>query len=149
MRKYSNEERERVFLDRVTRRKDGHWSLKAGKNNGGYTYFWNGEKMVTSMRFAYELLIGPIPDGLVPDHVCRVRWCCNPAHAEITTQGENVRRGDAPRLSRERALAMTHCAQGHELTPENTYPRPDGLRRCLTCKRDRARLYYRQKKGVI
>lgn len=50
-------------------------------------------------RYAYEHEVGPIPDGLDLDHLCRIRHCCNPAHLEPVTRGENLRRGyqDRPR----------------------------------------------------
>jgi hypothetical protein len=44
-------------------------------------------------RLAYETFVGPIPEGLVIDHLCRVRACCNPAHLEAVTSAENIRRG--------------------------------------------------------
>lgn len=31
----------------------------------------------------------------------------------------------------------THCANGHALTPENTYIHPNGYRRCRACQRER------------
>jgi len=43
-------------------------------------------------RYAYELLRGPIPDGLTLDHLCRVTRCVNPDHLEPVTLAENVRR---------------------------------------------------------
>ena len=46
--------------------------------------------MVGSHRFAYELLVGPIPAGLVLDHLCRVRNCCNPAHLLTGTHSDNI-----------------------------------------------------------
>lgn len=46
---------------------------------------------------SWELLVGPVPDGLVLDHLCRVRHCVNPDHLEPVTQRENVRRGIAAR----------------------------------------------------
>lgn len=148
MRKLSDDERREHFLSKITVRGDGCWS-RDGSHSRGYAIFWDGERSVTGIRYAYATFVGPIPEGLDVDHLCRNRWCCNPEHGEPVTRSENVLRGDGPRLVRVRALAMTHCTQGHELTPENTYPRPDGLRRCLTCKRAKALLYYRQKKGVI
>lgn len=46
-------------------------------------------------RVAYEPLVGPVPDGLQIDHLCRVRRCVNRAHLEPVTHAENVRRGSA------------------------------------------------------
>lgn len=48
-------------------------------------------------RVVYELAVGPIPAGLVLDHLCRVIACVNPAHLEPVTHAENVRRGAAHR----------------------------------------------------
>ncbi|MFE2047929.1 HNH endonuclease [Streptomyces sp. NPDC059459] len=124
----------------------------ASYTGGGYGGFWNGTRLVRAHRFAYELLVGPIPEGLALDHLCRVRRCVAPAHLEAVTHLENVRRGllfipraGVPKGAREgvrrgmRPVA-THCPLGHELTPENTYvgpatsDHPYGRRRCRTCK---------------
>lgn len=43
-------------------------------------------------RITYEHFIGPIQDGLVLDHLCLNKWCCNPKHLEQVTAGENTRR---------------------------------------------------------
>lgn len=43
-------------------------------------------------RVAYELVKGPIPEGLEVDHVCRNKLCVNPAHLEPVTHAENMRR---------------------------------------------------------
>ena len=45
-------------------------------------------------RIAWELVNGMISDGLVIDHLCRVRCCVNPAHMEVVTRGENTRRSN-------------------------------------------------------
>ena len=59
-------------------------------------------------RIAYLLLVGPIPEGLHLDHLCRVTKCVNPAHLEPVTGAENSRRAHA---------ARTHCKSGrHPLT---------------------------------
>ena len=44
-------------------------------------------------RVAYEFCVGPIPDGLVIDHLCRIRHCVHPDHLEAVTHQENCRRG--------------------------------------------------------
>lgn len=94
-------------------------------------------------RFVYELLVGPIPDGLTLDHLCRVRLCVNPAHLEPVTRGENVMRGVgfAPENARK-----THCPHGHEYDVANTWISPKGYRNCRACNREKARRRHRARR---
>lgn len=57
----------------------------------------NERKGVGAHRWAYEALVGPIPEGLVLDHLCAVRRCVRPEHLEPVTIGENNRRGSRDR----------------------------------------------------
>jgi hypothetical protein len=77
-------------------------------------------------RVAYELLIGPIPDGLTLDHLCRTPRCVNPAHLEAVTQQENIRR---------QVDAYTVCRRGH--TMADAYVNADGSRECRACRQAR------------
>lgn len=86
---------------------------------------------VLTHRVTFEHFIGPVPEGLELDHLCRVTACCNPGHLEPVTHAENIARGEWNGPAAKRA--RTHCASGHEYTPENTYQRPDGRRRCRAC----------------
>lgn len=52
---------------------------------------------VLAHRFAYRKLRGPIPQGMVLDHLCREKSCINPWHLEIVSQRLNVQRGRAGR----------------------------------------------------
>lgn len=79
-------------------------------------------------RLSYEIHIGPVPDGLVLDHLCRNRACVNPHHLEPVTAEENTRRG---------AAVITHCPRGHAYDEVNTRRRSNGTRDCRACERMR------------
>lgn len=82
-------------------------------------------------RWAYEHFVGPIPDGLVIDHLCKNRACCNPDHLEPVTARENWLRGDGPaRINADK----THCIYDHPLSGDNLIVR-DGKRACRECRR--------------
>ena len=94
-------------------------------------------------RLAYMLAKGPIPERMTIDHRCRVRCCINPAHLEAVSNRENILRGVGWAATNAR---RTHCANGHEFTPENT-AHAQGGRRCLECTRIRKRRYYQEGKS--
>ena len=48
---------------------------------------------------AWEHVNGPVPDGFVLDHLCRVRACINPAHLEPVTNTVNIQRGKAAKAN--------------------------------------------------
>ena len=81
------------------------------------------------------MLVGPIPDGLYLDHLCRVRDCVAPDHLEAVTNRENTVRGEN---FIARQVSTTHCPQGHLYDEANTYICGRGKRECRTCKRARA-----------
>ena len=95
-------------------------------------------------RVAYEALVGPIPNGLHVDHLCRQRCCVNPAHLEPVTQAENTRRGASGANMARIQLSKTHCPVGHSYDAINTYVATTGSRECRTCKRRRHREYMKR-----
>jgi HNH endonuclease len=119
------------------------WTWIGGKSSAGYGMFWDGTRRVFAHRYAYELLIGPIPNGLQMDHLCRVRACVNPAHLEPVTQRVNILRGEG---FHKFQLAKTCCPKGHTYTPENTYVWKN-TRRCRECTRAYQRELYHRKKA--
>ena len=68
------------------------------------------KKWKTAHRIAYELLVGPIPDGLQLDHLCRNRSCINVRHLEPVTRRINILRGISPSA---KCAAKTECKNGH------------------------------------
>lgn len=104
---------------------DGCWLWTAASAHG-YGY-WHGHRV---HRLTYQVLVGPIPDGSVIDHLCRVRKCCNPAHLEPVTVRENIRRGEASAGINSR---RTTCVAGHPLEGSNLYTTPNGRRQCRVC----------------
>lgn len=66
------------------------WEWTGGLDRGGYGKFSRqGGKYISAHRFAYELYNGPIPTGLMIDHICHNRGCVNPAHLRTVTQKQN------------------------------------------------------------
>lgn len=89
-------------------------------------------------RISYEIHKGPIPEGLVVDHMCNNRRCVNPDHLQAITHRENVLRSPHPLFARRR---VGLCIRGHDMTdPTNVYIRPDnGRKMCKACTRIRQR----------
>jgi hypothetical protein len=115
------------------------WLWTGHLGGGGYGAFSLGRrdnKKIKAHRYAYETLVGPVPEGLELDHLCRVRHCVNPDHLEPVTRAENIRRGDAPAVNSARGKAMTHCKRGHPFDDENTYypPNRPETRNCRACR---------------
>lgn len=92
---------------------------------------------VYAHRWIYEQVVGPIPDGLEIDHVCRHGMCVDVAHLEPVTPAENKRRA-----------RKSVCVNGHDLTvPGNELWDSQGRRRgCYECVKARQRAYYHAKR---
>lgn len=92
-------------------------------------------KAFMAHRVVYELLVGPIPQGLDLDHLCRNRLCVNPEHLEPVTRSVNIRRGVAGANRTAWAATRRFCAHGHRRSLENTYRRKPSGWGCRVCDR--------------
>ncbi len=118
----------------------GECLLWAGPvNEHGYGVVGDSKAAVRGYvhRLVWEQVHGPIPEGMVLDHVCHGpgceaksqclhRRCLNLRHLRLVTRSENAARQDR--------TWRAHCPQGHPYTEENTYVRKNGLRQCRTCR---------------
>jgi hypothetical protein len=84
--------RRRPFEDLVRARFErgpGCWRWKGAVRHGGRGYVTGPDGYVYAYRAVYELLVGPIPDGLQLHHTCGNPSCVNPAHLEPVTAAEH------------------------------------------------------------
>lgn len=143
---------ERVWRYTIPEPNSGCWIWWGAASELGYGRIGVGSRLTNNRgmrgahRVMYELYRGPIPEGLVLDHLCRVPSCVNPDHLEAVTQGVNLKRGlnvgmtpQCKAAGYAHKAAITHCPHGHEYTKENTSYNTRGGRGCRTCKQGHSR----------
>lgn len=118
----------------------GCWNWTGSKLPSGYGIRGRPSRKSTVSeayvhRAMWSFLVGPIPKGLVIDHLCRNTSCCNPKHLRCATQRDNLLSGVGCCAMNHR---KTHCKNGHPLSGGNLVNRlrKDGsIRRvCKACK---------------
>lgn len=92
-----------------------------------------GCKMVNRKRWmahnlVYTLMVGPIPEGMELDHLCRTPRCVRPEHLEPVPHKTNVLRGESPAAGHAR---KTCCPLGHPY--DGTHR--NGRRYCTRCRK--------------
>jgi hypothetical protein len=113
----------------------GCWEWTGYISKSGYGRVSIHSKYYAAHRISYEIRNGPIPDGLVIDHLCRNTRCVNPDHLEAVTQKINVLRGISNAAER---AAMTHCAKGHPIDGVR-FSHGRIARVCRVCKNENER----------
>lgn len=113
----------------------GCWEWTLSLFSSGYPRVWSNGRSRRAHRVSYEQAIGPIPEGLVLDHLCRNIHCINPSHLEAVTNRENILRGEGHAARNAR---KTHCPKDHEYNMENTYYHAKtNNRQCKICREAR------------
>lgn len=118
-----------------------YWTGPLSKDGYGLTRSTKHRGWMRAHRRIYELLVGPIPEGLTLDHECHNRddtcpggkdcfhrSCVRPDHLIPRLAGPNAVRG-----VRHYANA-THCKHGHPFDEVNTYVDAEGRRWCRRCR---------------
>ena len=123
--------RERLMTHSIPEPNTGCWLWTGALEGDGYGLMKVNRRMVRAARASYETFVGPIPEGLTIDHLCRQRCCINPEHLEPVTNRENILRSDGVTANNAR---KTHCPHGHPLSGENLYLHK-GHRMCRACLR--------------
>ena len=128
------------FMSKIS--KNVCWNWLGADNGAGYGEFHYEGRSERAHRVSYELHVGPIPKGLVTDHLCRNRRCVNPDHLEVVSLVENSLRGEGVGA---KASRQTHCIHGHPLTGKNVRymksPNGRAWRKCLACAKRRQAEY--------
>ncbi|MFD9879982.1 HNH endonuclease signature motif containing protein [Streptomyces alboflavus] len=124
------------FLDKIRGTAGGCWEWTGHVKPNGYGQVRINRRALHAHRVAYEAVRGPIPEGLVLDHLCRNRACVNPDHLEAVSHRTNILRGNGPAAHNAR---RTHCLRGHPFDDANTYVAANGARHCRTCAAARKR----------
>ena len=123
-------------------KQDGCWAWGGSVSGTGYAIVSHKMKAIGAHRVSYELHKGPIPAGLVIDHLCRNRICTNPDHLEPVTNAENLMRGGGPQAINK---AKTECIHGHPLSGANLYLWGRG-RGCRACRKRNSERFCAKKK---
>lgn len=121
------------------------WLWTATEQVAGYGRLKIQGRSRLAHHWAYEQYVGPIPDGMEPDHLCRVRLCVNyERHLEPVTHQENCLRG----AQGDWQKIKTECPAGHGYDEENTYMDPKGYRSCHICGREKVRRHRALRRGA-
>lgn len=103
-RRHTEDDMRRLFIGLASTAEEC-WEWPKAKDSGGYGVVKFNDKFRKAHRLSYELLVGPIPEGLQIDHLCRNRGCVNPDHLEPVTARVNVQRSKGGEVAADLNIA--------------------------------------------
>ncbi len=121
----------------------GCWLWMGPTQVSGHAQFCSGGhqgKKVMAYRFAYENMVGPIPDGLFVCHRCDVPQCVNPDHMFLDTQKDNMQ--DAAQKGRAGVDPKPFCG----ICGGEWHVQPNGAKVCKPCQRAASKRSYHRVK---
>lgn len=123
---------------RFYRDANGCW-IWTGATTNGYGRVGMSDprrRTVLAHRAMYELIVGPIPDGMTLDHLCEVTLCINPMHLEPCAPKDNTLRSTRNPLMV--AYRNRTCTKGHPISGDNRMKHGTKYE-CRTCVNARRR----------
>lgn len=114
--------KERILTGRVDA--DGYMRYGIGINGVRYTLF--------AHRLVCEAFNGPAPDGK-PNALHRDGDPSNNAPGNLYWGDQSDNNKDCVQHGSHYNASKTHCANGHEYSPDNVYLNDKGWRECKTC----------------
>ena len=86
----------RLVRTKVIECECGCWYWSGGCDTSGYAKFKLRGHTIQVHRYAYERLVGDIPDEMTLDHRnCTSRRCIHPGHMDVVTRSVNSERANA------------------------------------------------------
>lgn len=117
------------------------WEWDGKKHGGGYGTIAFKCSCYRAHRFAYDLLVGDLIEGLHIHHTCSNRGCVNPRHLQQVTVQDHIKNLTPMSISAINSR-KEFCPRGHKLAGDNLRSSVDGHRRCLTCVREASAAKY-------
>jgi hypothetical protein len=106
----------RLVRTKVIECECGCWYWTGGCDTSGYAKFKLRDRTLQVHRYAYEKLVGEIPEAMTLDHRnCTSRRCIHPDHMDVVTGSENSTRANATKWhdlkfdSEGNATSRVHC----------------------------------------